>query len=32
MCIRDSAGIEEDDPEYEDDPYGMEDLEDDIQR
>ena len=26
------AGIEEDDPEYEDDPYGMEDLEDDIRR
>ena len=26
------AGIEEDDPEYEDDPYGMEELEDDIRR
>lgn len=26
------AGIEEDDPEYEDDPYGMEKLEDDIRR
>lgn len=26
------AGIEEDDPEYEDDPYGMEELEEDIRR
>lgn len=26
------AGIEEDDPEYDDDPYGMEELEDDIRR
>lgn len=26
------AGIEEDNPEYEDDPYGMEELEDDIRR
>lgn len=26
------AGIEDDDPEYEDDPYGMEELEDDIRR
>lgn len=26
------AGIEEDDPEYENDPYGMEELEDDIRR
>lgn len=26
------AGIEEDDPEYEEDPYGMEELEDDIRR
>lgn len=26
------AGIEEEDPEYEDDPYGMEELEDDIRR
>ena len=26
------AGIEEDDPEFEDDPYGMEELEDDIRR
>lgn len=26
------AGIEEDDPEYEDGPYGMEELEDDIRR
>ena len=26
------AGIEDDDPEYEDDPYGMEELDDDIRR